>query len=185
MMAPKGFSTPWSLTLFYLLQKAITEIYPLSKFFIPKSNREEGNMIGKKSWFLTIIVTISLAGVFVLTAFQTQAKEEKKVFNLAGKWEYPTKQGGSIVEIIQEGDEIKGYWRTFSNDFPVRECEKDTMWFEGKIQENKVNGKRYICGRGTIEILAMEISKGGDSLSLMIRKRMTGETGYLDLKRIK
>lgn len=114
----------------------------------------------------------------------TSNKEEEKVFNLSGRWEYPTQQGGSIVEIIQDGYEIKGYYRSFSNDFPVPRCAKDAIWFEGRIKENKVLGKRYLCGGGT-ETLYMEISEGGDLLSLAVKRFMSGERGSLTLRRIK
>jgi hypothetical protein len=74
--ARESFLSLWSLSLFCLLQMASTEIYSLPKSFLPKSKKEEGNKLVKKSRFLAIIVTISLTGIFGLTVNQTQAVDE-------------------------------------------------------------------------------------------------------------
>ncbi len=115
----------------------------------------------------------------------TSNMEEKKLFNLAGKWgTMPTKQGYAILEIIQGGNEIKGYWRSFPSDFPNTRCAKDTIFFEGRIKENKVQGNRYPC-MGSTETLVMEILEGGDLLSMEVKVMATGEKAQIKLKRIK
>jgi hypothetical protein len=116
----------------------------------------------------------------------TSNKEEKKgFFNLAGRWAtMPTKQGYAIVEIIQEGNEIKAYWRSFPSDFPMTRCAKDTIFFEGRIKENKVPGTWYPCA-AKAEPRVMEILEGADLLSIEARGMVSGQRVQLKLKRIK
>lgn len=129
-------------------------------------------------------IVIGCATATKIESASVISKEEKKVFNLAGKWEYATQQAGTIVEIIQDGYEIKGYFRSFSKDFPLPACEKGSIWFEGRIKGNQVLGKRYLCAGGNRQLI-MEISEGGDLLTLMVLRFSTGKEDFLTLRRIK
>ncbi len=142
--------------------------------------------LGSLVFAICLIIIGCAAATKVESIPITSNNEEKKgFFNLAGKWgTMPTKQGYAVVEIIQEGNEIKGYWRSFPSDFQNTRCAKDTIFFEGRIKENKVQGNRYPC-MGSTETLVMEILEGGDLLSMEVKVMTTGEKAQIKLKRIK
>jgi hypothetical protein len=67
MKAPRGFSfSLWGLSLFGFFQMPLDKINSFLNFFVPKSKKEERNMMDKKSWLLIILALLGLAGCATL-----------------------------------------------------------------------------------------------------------------------
>ena len=60
-----------------------------------------------------------------------------------GDWKYSsiTPRNGWSIQIIQENDKVKGYWKKLNE-----------LWFIGTIQGNKINGSRYLSSGSEREL---------------------------------